>query len=312
MKTDNFAYNSGTFIWFTGVVEDIQDPKELGRVRVRCYGYHSDRLDEIPTDTLPWATVLNPIQSPSHSKIGHSATGILNGTWVVGFFRDGSACQDPLILGTIPSQSTLAADKTKGFNDPNGIYPIIEENINDQPLQATQQFKTAPSYIKREELIGIGNTDKSTPVPITFPDISDAPIYPNNKVVSTPKGHVFEVDDTDKAERLLDYHCTGTFNEIRANGDSLTIINGDSYRLVVKGDNVRIQGVCNVHIGGNANTHVEGDYNLTVDGNYTETIKGAQTSNVTGDVSESILGKQTTRVTGNIKIDGKIIDLNKG
>ncbi len=283
-----------TFIWFTGVVEDIQDPKELGRVRVRCYGYHSDRQDEIPTVSLPWACVMNPIQSPSHSKIGHSATGILNGTWVVGFFRDGHTAQDPVIMGTIPSQSTVAADTTKGFSDPSGIYPIINENTNDQPLQATKEYKTAPSYIQRESLIGIGNTKKSTHVPITFPSISDKPVYPNNKVITTPKGHVFEVDDSDNAERLLDYHCTGTFNEIRANGDSLTIINGDNYRLVVSGENVRIQGACNVHIDGNANTHVKGDYNITVDGNYTETIKGSQ----------------TTKVTGNIDIDGAKIDLN--
>ena len=304
----NDLYN--TFLWFTGVVEDIQDPKELGRVRVRCYGHHSDRLDEIPTEALPWATVLNPIQSPSHSKIGSSATGILNGTWVVGFFRDGHTAQDPLILGTIPSQSTIAADNTKGFSDPSGIYPLIDENTNDQPLQATKEYQTAPSYIQRESLIGIGNTDKSTHVPISFPDISDAPVYPNNKVVSTPKGHVFEVDDSDNSERLLRYHCTGTFNEIRANGDSLTIINGDNYRLVIKGENVRIQGACNIHIDGNANTHVKGDYNITVDGNYNETIKGNQTSTVIKNVSESIQGSQSTQVTGNIDIDGAKIELN--
>ena len=300
----------GNFIWFTGVVEDIQDPKELGRVRVRCYGYHSDRLDEIPTDALPWASVMNPIQSPSQSKIGHSATGILNGTWVVGFFRDGQTAQDPVIMGTIPSQSTVAADKSKGFNDPNGIYPIINDNTNDQPLQATKEYKTAPSYIQRESLIGIGNTEKSTHVPISFPDISDKPVYPNNKVVSTLKGHVFEVDDSDNAERLLKYHCTGTFNEIRANGDSLTIINGDNYRLVIKGENVRIQGACNIHIDGNANTHVKGDYNITVDGNYTETIKGSQTTKVIKNVTETISGNQTTQVTGNIDINANRIDLN--
>lgn len=286
MNTQNFKENNGTFVWFTGVVESIQDPKELGRVQVRCFGYHTDDKELIPTESLPWATPINHIQSPSHSKIGHSATGILNGTWVVGFFRDGSAAQDPIIMGTLPSQSTLASDTEKGFNDPDGIYPILpeDENYNDQPLQATNQFKLSASYLKKEELINIGNTESSTVVPITFPVVADAPLYPANKVITTPKGHVFEVDDTENAERLLDFHCKGTFREIRPSGDSLTIINGSAYRLVITDDNVRIQGSCNVYIDSNCNTHIKGNYNMTVDGNYTETIKGAQTTNVTGKV----------------------------
>ena len=30
------------FIWFVGVVEDRNDPALLGRVRVRCLGFHTD------------------------------------------------------------------------------------------------------------------------------------------------------------------------------------------------------------------------------------------------------------------------------
>ena len=32
------------FIWFVGVVEDRNDPDQLGRVRVRCLGFHTDNL----------------------------------------------------------------------------------------------------------------------------------------------------------------------------------------------------------------------------------------------------------------------------
>ena len=34
----NFMGMDG-FIWFTGVVEDRNDPSKLGRVRVRCVGH---------------------------------------------------------------------------------------------------------------------------------------------------------------------------------------------------------------------------------------------------------------------------------
>ena len=46
-----------TFKPFTGVIEEVDDPLSLGRVRVRAHGYHSQDTTEVPTDTLPWAHV---------------------------------------------------------------------------------------------------------------------------------------------------------------------------------------------------------------------------------------------------------------
>ena len=40
------------FVWFTGVVEDRNDPDALGRVRVRCLGFHTEDLNDIPTADL--------------------------------------------------------------------------------------------------------------------------------------------------------------------------------------------------------------------------------------------------------------------
>ena len=98
---DNFI--SKHFAWFTGVVEDIYDPMQMGRVRVRCFGYHTADKSQIPTEDLPWALVMMPVTSASMSGIGQSATGILQGSWVIGFFRDGPSAQDPIVLGTIPA-----------------------------------------------------------------------------------------------------------------------------------------------------------------------------------------------------------------
>ena len=33
---------SGGMVWFIGCVEDRMDPEEIGRVRVRCFGIHTD------------------------------------------------------------------------------------------------------------------------------------------------------------------------------------------------------------------------------------------------------------------------------
>ena len=86
------------FIWWYGVVEDRADPLELGRVRVRCYGWHTDNLKEIPTESLPWAQPIQDITSAALGGIGKSATGILEGTWVIGFFADGEDAQRPSVM----------------------------------------------------------------------------------------------------------------------------------------------------------------------------------------------------------------------
>ena len=86
---DDFANYGGGFYWFHGVVEDVSDPLQLGRVRVRCLGFHTDDRGLLPTSGLPWALCMLPITSPSMAGVGQSATGILPGSWVIGFFRDG-------------------------------------------------------------------------------------------------------------------------------------------------------------------------------------------------------------------------------
>lgn len=121
--------------WFTGVVEDVNDPMQMGRVRVRCFNYHSPSIADIPTQDLPWSTCILPVTSASISGIGQSATGLIPGSWVFGFFRDGLELQDSVVLGSIPSASTLPGERGNGFADPHGSYPNLLGN--DTPAGAT-------------------------------------------------------------------------------------------------------------------------------------------------------------------------------
>ena len=96
----NFLGQNG-FVWWFGIVEDINDPVQLGRVRVRCIGWHTDDKDKIPTDSLPWAIPMFDVQSASTKGVGTSPTGLLVGSWVLGFFIDGNRAQEPAILASI-------------------------------------------------------------------------------------------------------------------------------------------------------------------------------------------------------------------
>ena len=105
------------FVWFVGVVEDRNDPEQLGRVRVRCLGWHTEDLTTMPTGDLPWAHVMHPVTDPSMHGMGTTPSFLLEGGWVVGFFRD-TEYQQPVIIGTLPGVPIDPADFTKGFNDP--------------------------------------------------------------------------------------------------------------------------------------------------------------------------------------------------
>ena len=107
------------------VVEDRNDPDKLGRVRVRCLGFHTENLVDIPTADLPWATVMSPITNPSMQGLGTTPSFLVEGTWVVGFFTDAKEKQQPIIMGTLPGKPSTAPDDTKGFSDPNKVYPSL-------------------------------------------------------------------------------------------------------------------------------------------------------------------------------------------
>ena len=99
MREDEFI--GGTFEWFTGEVISVSDPKTMNRVQVRAFGYYDKA---ITGDQLPWATVMMPNTSPSLKGVGMNH-GLLVGSWVVGFFRDGPSAQDPIVMGSIASMT---------------------------------------------------------------------------------------------------------------------------------------------------------------------------------------------------------------
>jgi hypothetical protein len=92
-------------MFFIGVVEDRNDPRFEGRVRVRAFGVHGSNRD-IPTDELPWATLI----IGSHDV--NFTIPPLN-VWVFGFFIDGRDAQQPMILGLIPAQASSVVNPSE-------------------------------------------------------------------------------------------------------------------------------------------------------------------------------------------------------
>lgn len=123
-QVHNFSF--GSFEWFIGVVEDRDDPVKLGRVRVRAFGYHGD-ASGIPTEDLPWAMVLQGVESAAQKGVGQSPTGIQVGTHCVGFFADGKAAQTPIIMGTLAGAPEGEPDTNKLATGDDLDQTVIEE-----------------------------------------------------------------------------------------------------------------------------------------------------------------------------------------
>lgn len=202
------------FRWFIGVVEDREDPLKLGRLRVRIFNVHSENKAATPTKELPWASVLNPINSASYKKIGISPTGIIVGTTVVGFFMDGNDANQPIVMGTLA-----------------GI-PKNDVNLHDVPEEARGTNKVVKNRVGPE------------------PAASYASKYPYNKVIRTESGHVIEIDDTPNAERIHIFHKSGTYTEVNPAGRKVDKVVNDHIEVVLKDQTVYIKGNVNIKVDG--------------------------------------------------------------
>jgi hypothetical protein len=142
----------GDFAWFTGVVEDINDTDNLNRVKVRCYGWHTTNTSLVSTENLPWATVMMPVTSASLK--GNGGNHHLEvGSWVVGFFRDGPSAQDPMVMGSIATQTDGTQDIPTESSVDNKVYKskaghLIEIDNTDGAEEVRITHGKKGSYIK--------------------------------------------------------------------------------------------------------------------------------------------------------------------
>ena len=256
------------FQWFVGVVEDRNDPKTLGRVRVRCLGYHTEDLVKLPTADLPWAHPMNPITSATVSGIGNTPLGVVEGTWVIGFFTDGPSAQQPVIIGTLPGvpKNLPTKDDTKGFQDYiSGSFPKYTETdvnrlaVNEKDEDGnetnphstlTQRRATRELAIGTAQIDGVvdgvapfdGDLDTENGGKWDQPEIPYNATYPNNHVYESEGGHLKEFDDTKDNERINERHTSGTGYEIGPDGTKVTKVVKDNYNIITNDDYCHIQG----------------------------------------------------------------------
>jgi hypothetical protein len=334
----NFMGQAG-FVWWFGVVEDTDDPLKLGRVRVRIFGFHTRDKKLLPTADLPWAHPLQDIASASISGVGRSPTGLVAGSHVFGFFRDGSNAQQPIVMFSVGGIPSEIADKKDGFNDPDGIYPTqeyVDAKHSDLNFLATGEktdktiIETRKNGLKKDVRVAFDQNDEQK---WSEPESPYKPKYPKNKVFATESGMVEEWDDTPEKQRHHTYHPSGSFEEVAngwkddPNGTRVQKIVGNNYEIIGGTDFVHVSGDVNLTVDGNtrlfigagqtpgnlliqveggAAINVKQDVRVLVDGNYTLDVKG--------DYRETIGGNRYTTSGGNVltENEGSFVVSSKG
>lgn len=299
-----------------GIVEDIDDPLGAGRVRVRVEGIHSQSKQQLPTTDLPWSSPLHPITSAGKLGVGFGGCGLIVGSDVMVVFRDPGHWQQPVVIGSLPGLhvgeegSSIKAGRD-GTPRESDLGRLATGNLTDKTIIKTKN----DSVTKTEgDLV------------ITEPKSPYAAKYPSNQTLTTPGGHVIELDDTAGAERIHIYHKSGTFTEVHPDGTNVVRTVGNTYSINKQTLNVTVGSDENVHVGGNVTELVGGNETVTIGGNATETVKGNVNITVTGtttvksqgtmniesssDIHMKSGGSFTVNAGGDITMNGATINLN--
>ena len=323
------------FSWFVGVVEDRNDPAQLGRVRVRVLGRHSEDLTKIKTTDLPWAHVMHPVTDPSMQGLGHTPSFLTQGSWVVGFFRDTEA-QQPVIMGSLPGIPEDSANPNEGFNDPRG------DGSSQNDYKGTPKYGPYPGEIKHsghetgepdtnrlargaaseehkslidrrdERLNGDPNDDDGDATGVHFAtkpfleNVSDEAVKDEREYWEEPEPKGIDEDADPYISGVYPYNHvfeseSGHITEVDDSPGAERLFRqhmaGTFEEIHPNGDMVtKIMGNNFEIVIGHENIVIKGNQNITVEGDVRHLIKGDYILEVEGDFYQKIHKNQRTKI----------------
>lgn len=277
-QAHNNAGDSG-FYHFFGVVEDRNDPKKHGRLRVRIYGKHSESLSELPTEHLPWAQIAMPLNAGAATM-----ADVWDGQLVFGFFADGIEQQIPIITHKMIVDGEVndpEGKKQTGFQDQRETKPIklpdgktqAAKGINKSVQNNPDNYGNSLQKKTRKE-------NKLSVKGFSEPDDSFGGTYPYVHSKETESGHVIEFNDSPGKERLYVFHRSGSYVEITNDGTVNVKGKGDVNVMASKTVNIASGAATNVYVGGSCNMKISDS--LNIDAGKDITIKSGGNVNIKG------------------------------
>lgn len=283
---------------YRAVIENNISPKKDGRVQVRIFGIHTDDKSLVKTEDLPWAEVMQITAFGFSSGVGFSSIPNI-GTWVFVTLDHGNPNM-PIIIGAISGNSELSSDTSKGFNSPDGVFPL-KDRLQEEDQNRLQRVENLDKTIHQKIMDTLDKpttTDGVSGADITMTEpnsLSDKSKYPDNAVIETKSGHVIEIDDTPGNEKIRIYHTSGTYKDYRPDG-SIS-------ERTMKNINKVVKGYVHTHIEKSVKTYINENIDEIIEGYVKRNIKQNLDEHINGDLTLTVDGNLTWEVGGNIKIN---------
>ena len=241
-QNTSFAGKDG-FYWWIGEVESNEDPMNCNRVRVRIINYYTNpagsSVSNLPTENLPWATVLQHTCQAGNDLQGESSGQLQPRAIVMGFFMDGEAAQMPVVMGVLRVR--------KGETDTDKKFMLTGEEIPDgiEANASTQVPGSKSTTNKQNESEVDGNSVKVSPnqgdgpggpgSPYgvgTAPGINGSSF--NTQKPTTPSKPIPTASGTGGPIKLLEYKLTYLLEDLAASAGNLVKADDGSFIDVIE------------------------------------------------------------------------------
>lgn len=179
------------------------------------------------------------------------------------------------------TETTTIKTMKVGFVDPTGKLPkkgYLGKPDTNRLARGEELEHTLLEFKKRTRLLGNGYTEPVSPY---------AAVYPHNKVYMSESGHVIEIDDTPKGERIHVWHKSGSYIEFQPDGTIVKKSYKDDHEIVLGEDKTYVTGNMTVFVEGNISMKTLGNFSLEAAGNINLTAGGSMNLGSVSDMSLS-------------------------
>lgn len=200
---------------YRGVVEDVNDPMEAGRIRIRVYGVHSD---DIPTEHLPWAEYTDPLFG---GAVGVGAFFVPDVGSKVRVMFEGGDHNFPIYIGGAPAKPHHPEERNTDTHNIGGTQNYPEKRV----------IRTS-----RGVVIEINDTEDNVYLMIKHPSGSTYLMMNNGDIVEYAKGNRYlYVDGSLVTEVQGNESRTVNGSATETVGSSKTVNVGSDYTESVTG-----------------------------------------------------------------------------
>ena len=173
---------------------------------------------------LPWAVVLLPTTAAGHSGIGQNKHGLVEESWVFGFFADGDNCQQPVIVGVVPrGQSTSGTNNLEDSygqnrsNTPQNTPSSSQTGANTGTTSTASTRNSRLPFANQSKAIQLGFEVLMRP-PTNFTKEQVAGILGNLIIESNLNPNAVAKGDNKKSRVQQDSIGIAQWNDVRAQG----------------------------------------------------------------------------------------------